>query len=344
MEQIDKAKVSADRLLAVLNDILDLSKIEAERMVLEDVYLQLGSVLTNLTSLLGHKATEKALMLTIDLPDQFARLPLRGDPLRLEQVLVNLVGNAIKFTVQGSITVRIRPVMETPDAVQVRFEISDTGIGIAPEAQVRLFNAFEQADNSMTRRYGGTGLGLAICKRLVEMMGGEIGVESTAGQGSCFWFVVPLKRREQDAVAPVPTFEALTAERRLQQDYAGTRVLLAEDEPITQEVSRSLLEDVGLVVDVAEDGVQAVAMAKQNLYALILMDMQMPNLNGVDATQAIRALPGYASTPILAMTANAFDEDRQICINAGMNDHIGKPVEPEVMFEALLKWLAQFRG
>jgi PAS domain S-box-containing protein len=286
LDQLAKAKLSAERLLLILNDILDLSKIEAERLVLEDASLQIGDIIDNVTHVLSHKADEKGLKLAIDLPADLIHQPLKGDPLRLGQILLNLVGNAIKFTPQGAVTLRIRVVGETPDAVQVRFEASDTGIGIEPEAQTRLFQSFEQADNSMTRKYGGTGLGLAICKRLVEMMGGEIGVESTAGQGSCFWFVVPLKRREQDAVSPAPTFETLTAEQRLRQDYAGTHILLAEDEPITQEVSRSLLEDVGLVVDVAEDGVQAVAMAKQNLYALILMDMQMPNLNGVDATQA----------------------------------------------------------
>jgi hypothetical protein len=269
---------------------------------------------------------------------------LLGDPLRIGQILFNLVGNAIKFTHQGGVTLCARSVGDTPEAVQVRFEVSDTGIGIAPEAQSRLFQSFEQADSSMTRKYGGTGLGLAISKRLVRLMGGEIGVESSPGQGSTFWFVVPLKKRAQTTVAPAPISATLTAEQRLQAEYAGTRVLLAEDEPITQEVSRGLLEDVGLAVDVAEDGRQALELARRNRYALILMDMQMPVLNGIDATRAIRNLGADSlnrDTPILAMTANAFDEDRQVCLAAGMNDHIAKPVHPDRLYERLLAWLSR---
>jgi CheY-like chemotaxis protein len=345
LAQLDKASAAADHLLSVLNDILDISKIEAARLTLEEAPLQIGKVLGNLRSILSHKVAEKGLNLEIDLPDALARLPLVGDPLRLGQILLNLTSNALKFTERGSITLRCRcdnaDAADAADNVLLRWEVADTGIGIEPAAQARLFTAFEQADNSMTRKYGGTGLGLAICKRLVHMMGGEIGVESIPGQGSRFWFTVRLGKAGRDAVSPAPTFSGQSADGRLLDAYAGTRVLLAEDEPINQEVSRGMLEDAGLVVDLAEDGQQALELARQNRYALILMDMQMPNLNGIEATQAIRQDSLNTATPILAMTANAFDEDRQVCLDAGMNDHIGKPVDPDVLYETLLKWLMQ---
>jgi two-component system, sensor histidine kinase and response regulator len=339
LEQLDKAKLSAERLLGVLADILDISRIEAERMVFESVPLQISAVIENLTSLLGHKATEKGLQLATDFPADLMHQSLKGDPLRLGQILLNLVGNAIKFTEQGVVTLRARLVGETPEAVQVRFEVNDTGIGIEPEAQSRLFQSFEQADNSMTRKYGGTGLGLAICKRLVLLMGGEIGVNSVPGQGSTFWFVVVLKKREAGAVLSALSSASLMAEQRLQTEYAGKRVLLAEDEPISQEVARGLLEDVHLVVDIAEDGQQALELARRYAYDLILMDMQMPNLNGINATRAIRVASLNQATPILAMTANAFEEDRQACLDSGMNDHIAKPVDPDMMYESVLEWL-----
>ena len=204
LEQLDKARLSAEHLLGVINDILDLSKIEADRLVLEDVPLQLASSIDNIVGTLAHKATEKGLRLATHLPAELARASFKGDPLRLGQILLNLVGNAIKFTQQGGVTLSARVVGETPEVLQVRFQVSDTGIGIEPEAQARLFQSFEQADNSMTRKYGGTGLGLVISKRLVQLMGGEIGVESVPGQGSTFWFTVRLGKCEE-AVDTTPT-------------------------------------------------------------------------------------------------------------------------------------------
>jgi PAS domain S-box-containing protein len=338
--QLDKVDTASKHLLGVINDILDLSKIEAEHMPLEQLDFTLGAVLENLVSLVGPKVIDKGLKLLVKQPPELASLSLKGDPLRLGQILLNLTSNAVKFTTQGAISIRFLLAEDGEEEVLLRCEVADPGIGISQEDQQRLFTAFEQADNSMTRKYGGTGLGLAISKRLAQLMGGDIGVSSQPGAGSTFWFTARLGK-STDAVQPAPTFAQDKAEVKLRAQFSSTRILLAEDEPVNQEVSRGLLEHVGLVVDLAEDGTQAIALAERTPYALILMDMQMPQLNGVEATRVIRQLPGYAQTPILAMTANAFAENRNACLDAGMNDHIGKPVESKKLYAALLKWLKQ---
>jgi PAS domain S-box-containing protein len=342
-DQLSKVAHASQHLLAIINDVLDISKIEAERLNLEEKHFQLGEIIETLVSLVGLKAVDKGLQWQVDLPPKAANLLLIGDSLRLSQILLNLASNALKFTEQGAITVRTRIEEETPKNVLLHFEVQDTGIGIAAEDQKRLFNAFEQADGSMTRKYGGTGLGLAISKRLAEMMGGDIGLKSMLGQGSTFWFTVRIGKTTEVA-KPAPVASAQPAEERLKGEFAGVRLLLVEDEPINQEIFRCLLEDVGLKVDLADDGVQAVEMVQHASYDLILMDMQMPKLNGIDATRLIRKLPGYARTPILAMTANAFSEDRLACLAAGMNEHITKPIEPELLYKSLVKWLAGSRN
>jgi signal transduction histidine kinase/ActR/RegA family two-component response regulator len=341
--QLDKAKGAARHLLGLLNDVLDISKIEAERMALDDAPLRLEHVLADVTSLIGHEARRKGLTLHVDLPDHLARLPLTGDPVRLGQILLNLVGNAVKFTERGSVTVRSRMLADDCERVQLRFEIVDTGVGIEPDAQPRLFRAFEQADNSTTRKYGGTGLGLVISKRLVQLMGGDIGVDSSPGGGSKFWFTVRLGRHHAVASSPLAQAGRIKAEAELRRAHGGKRILVIEDEPIHQEVARCLLEDLGLCIDTANNGREAVVLAQRETYDLILMDMQLPIMNGLDATRAIRAESLNQSIPILAMTANAFSEDRQHCIEAGMNDHLAKPVDPERLYETILKWLTMSR-
>jgi PAS domain S-box-containing protein len=337
-DQLAKAKQSSQHLLNLINDILDISKIEAERLTLEKTEFKFGEILANLSSLLGHKIRDKGLQLQIDISPAMANQTLLGDPMRIGQILLNLTGNAIKFTECGTITVRVSGVEDNPQEMLLRCEVEDTGIGISPEDKARLFTAFEQADDSTTRKYGGTGLGLAISKRLALLMNGEIGVSSQHA-GSTFWFTARLGKVAGQHTRPEHLVMGEDAETRLRRKFAGSAVLLVEDDPINREVSSGLLEDIGLDVTLAEDGVIAVALAKARQFDLILMDMQMPNLNGIDATLAIRTDSMNQNTLILAMTANAFDDDRRACLDAGMNDHISKPVDPDRLFETLLHWL-----
>ena len=462
-ERLRKLDETAQHLLALINAILDIAKIEGDRMQLLEDDIELESLLEHACAPIAHPARGKALELIVELDP---RLPLRvrGDAMRLHQVLVNHLSNAVKFTDAGFVALRAQLVGDYTDELVVRFEVADSGIGIAPQAQARLFNAFEQADASTARRHGGAGLGLAINRRIVQLMGGELGVESEPGAGSTFWFAVPLRRAAKEGgparpatplgdmtvlvAHPLPQaslalarmlrgmgakaisvahadelpaarefapggFDATLVDEslrasmseladraplgvclvlvgsetaaqlarregwqwpqhkpmlpgqlaRLLSTHAGVRpvplskeepllivtdgrneamsvrLLLAEDNVVNQEVALEMLTDAGFEVDVATHGAQAVAMAGSTRYDLILMDVQMPGMDGLQATEKIRALPGYQSTPILAMTANAFEEDRERCIRAGMNAHIAKPVDGATLVCTVSAWL-----
>jgi CheY-like chemotaxis protein len=286
----------------------------------------------------GEAAQAKGLQLSTVIPPALPDM-LCGDPTRLRQILINFVGNAIKFSDHGQITVNARAVEEDRLGVLLRIDVTDQGIGISPAQQARLFHAFTQADGTMNRKYGGTGLGLSIAKRIALLMGGDAAVISEEGQGSTFWVTVRLKKGTDVVEAP-PTVN-VDAEAEIRRRYSGHRILVVDDEPINREVAQMQLEFVDLVTDTAEDGAEAVAMAMKNSYAAIFMDMQMPKLNGVEATQQIRQLPGYRDTPIIAMTANAFAEDKAECFATGMNDFLIKPFNPDQLFAILLRALSR---
>ncbi len=333
--RLDKLESASSHLLNVINAILELSKIEAGKFDLEARAVRIDDIVGNVIAILHERAEARKLVLTSEigpLPDF-----LTGDPTRLQQALLNYVGNAIKFTEKGTISLRVRVEAEDRGSALLRFEVVDSGIGIRPEVLGKLFSAFEQADNSTTRKYGGTGLGLAITRRLAELMGGAAGADSRPGEGSTFWFTARLSKLAPPGAVQPEGGEPLG--EQLKRHAAGQRVLLVDDEPINREITLCLLHDAGLAVDVAEDGLAALAFVDEQDYDLILMDVQMPRMDGLEATRQIRGRPDGQRVPILALTANAFADDRAACLAAGMNDFVSKPVVPEVLFGKCLRWL-----
>ncbi len=335
-DYVKKTDSAAQFLLGILNDILDFSKVEAGKLELEEIDFDLDELLKNVGSIVSIQARERGLALDIDKSNAVG-LALRGDPLRLQQVLMNLGSNAIKFTEEGAVVIGVRIVDQSNGAVHLLFSVRDTGPGLSREQVERLFEAFHQADTSTTRRYGGTGLGLVICKRLVQLMGGDIGVDSMLGQGSNFYFELTLPR----ATIKKPLAAPMQLEN-MQQKLRGARVLLVEDNALNQEVASAILRYEDVAVDVADNGrvaVEKIRVLGGHYYDAVLMDLQMPELDGFAAVQQIRALPGTAKLPILAMTANTVKEDRARCLEVGMNDFIAKPIRVAQLFTTLAQWL-----
>ena len=336
MARLKKMNDAAQHLLNILDDVLDLSRIEAGRLTLEEATVDVEGLVASVIDMTADRAANKHLQLTADCEPLPGRLI--GDPTRIRQALLNYIGNAIKFTERGSISVRARCREEDSHSILVCFEVRDTGIGVPADAIERLFSKFEQADNSMTREYGGTGLGLAIVKQIADLMGGSAGVESSEGAGSTFWFTARLKkaiaRKAISTVAP-----GTTAGEAQERRHENRRILIVDDEVTNREVILAIVEAVGLLADCAASGHEAVELAGKTPYDLILMDLHMARMDGMEATRRIRRLPTGTRTPILALTGNVVSEIRQHCLNAGMNDFVAKPFSMDALLEVITYWL-----
>jgi PAS domain S-box-containing protein len=346
-DYLEKIRFAGEHLLGIIDDILDISKIEAGKLEIEQVDFALDHVIQTLTTVVAPKAASRELELVYDLDPTLPKV-LRGDPLRLGQVLINYANNAIKFSEKGRIEVRVRQVVGDANGCLLRFEVSDCGIGLSDREIEKLFQSFQQADTSTTREYGGTGLGLSICKQLAQLMGGEVGVRSRPGQGSTFWFtarlgisnatVPALIDRVKDAAA-----ELLASSRSaaVMSALKNARILLVEDNTFNQQIALEMLEEVGSSVCLAANGMEALELLRQTAFDCVLMDVQMPLMDGLEATRRIRADPRLADMRILAMTATATNEDRVRCIEAGMDDFISKPIQPALMYQTIANWLPE---
>ena len=338
---LEKVEASSRHLLAIVDDVLDVSKIEAGKVVLEQGEVVVRRVLDDVKTLTGGACADKGLALTVDVAGDVPPTVL-GDALRLRQVLVNLVGNAVKFTERGGVRVAVTRHPSRAGEVGLRFAVRDTGIGLDEAQQRRLFQAFTQADPTITRRYGGTGLGLAICKSLVELMHGEIGVESRPGAGSTFWFTARFGRAR---FAPAPHEHArpagatAAAAGALPDLDPSARILMVEDNALNQEVANGLLSELGLSATVVGDGRAALEALRRDGFDLVLMDVQMPVMDGMTATRRIRADDRLRDLPVVAMTAGALASDRAACLAAGMNDVVTKPIDADDLRRALATWL-----
>lgn len=335
-DSLKNIQLSAQTLLALISDVLDFSKIAAGKLELEQNTFSLSQLLVNLEKMMLYTARQKGLDLRFLIAPESPPL-LVGDELRLRQVLINLVSNGIKFTKKGEVVVSVEPVLLSEKRAFIRFTVADTGIGIPREQQARLFLAFTQGDNSITRRYGGTGLGLAICRQLVELMGGEISLDSSPGEGSRFTFTLQFDRApEQSAGESLPVTPDVVAPH----DLAGARVLLVEDNELNQQVTRRYLEGFGLKVEIVSNGAAAVELlAGGGQFDVLLMDQRMPGMDGCETTRVIREELNEKSLPIIAVTANAGEDDRHNCLAAGMNDFLAKPFLPQLLLATLRRWI-----
>ena len=345
-EYAEIVQMSGNNLLVLINDILDFSKIESGKLDLEQIDFDLQRMLDDATRLLAYRAEEEGLKLSCHIEPEVPLL-LTGDPGRIRQVITNLVANALKFTPHGAVGLNASLLSDHDGSVQIKFEITDTGIGIPKAILSAIFSPFTQADTSTTRKYGGTGLGLTICRQLAELMGGEIGLVSEEGKGSTFWFTVQLEKQPAERCITTQTQSArmrtVTPHVEAKIDDLTARILLAEDNVINQKVAIHMLKAIGYTVDVVADGQQAVEALERFNYDLVLMDCMMPEMDGFEATAAIRGLNSKVhnhNVPIIAMTANAMKEDRDKCLAAGMDDYVSKPVKKWVLADILEQWLS----